>query len=116
MGRLRRLRMRLRSLRAWMCGRFRLPLRRCWKCWRPCMPAEAARKIRVSCVVNGTAVTCEAYPMARLLDVLREKLKRTGKKEGGGGGEGGSCAIKRDGGLGNSCWGPGWRGEGAKIR
>ena len=39
------------------------------------MPGERARKIRVSCVVNGAAVTCDAYPMARLLDVLREELK-----------------------------------------
>jgi aerobic-type carbon monoxide dehydrogenase small subunit (CoxS/CutS family) len=37
------------------------------------MPVEGARKIPLSCVVNGAAVTCEAYPMARLLDVLREE-------------------------------------------
>ncbi len=33
---------------------------------------EAVRKIRVECVINGRAATFEAYPMARLLDVLRD--------------------------------------------
>jgi carbon-monoxide dehydrogenase small subunit len=80
------------------------------------MPAEAARKIRVSCVVNGTAVTCEAYPMARLLDVLREELKLTGTKEGCGEGECGACAIEMDGALVNSCLVPALQAEGAKIR
>src|SRR5271154_7554561 len=98
----RRLRTRSRMPRAWTCGTFRLPPRRCWKCWRLCMP-EGARKIRVSCVVNGAAVTCEAYPMARLLDVLREELKLTGTKEGCGEGECGACAIEMDGALVNSC-------------
>ena len=59
-----------------------------------------ARKIRVSCVVNGAAATFEAYPMARLLDVLREDLKLTGTKEGCGEGECGACAIEMDGAAG----------------
>ncbi len=60
---------------------------------------ERARKIRVSCVVNGAAATFEAYPMARLLDVLREELKLTGTKEGCGEGECGACSIEMDGQL-----------------
>src|SRR6202041_1309422 len=80
------------------------------------MPAERARKIRVSCVVNGAAVTCDAYPMARLLDVLREELKLTGTKEGCGEGECGACAIEMDGALVNSCLVPALQAEGAKIR
>ncbi len=40
--------------------------------------SEAARKIRVQCVVNGRAATFETYPMARLLDVLREQAGLTG--------------------------------------
>src|SRR5271163_745194 len=77
---------------------------------------EGARKIRISCVVNGAAVTCEAYPMARLLDVLREELKLTGTKEGCGEGECGACAIEMDGALVNSCLVPALQAEGAKIR
>jgi aerobic carbon-monoxide dehydrogenase small subunit len=80
------------------------------------MPDQRARKIRVSCVVNGAAVICEAYPMARLLDVLREELKLTGTKEGCGEGECGACAIEMDGALVNSCLLPAMQAEGAKIR
>src|SRR5579863_1665904 len=112
---LRRLRTRSRTLRAWTCGGFQLPRRRCWKCWRPCMP-ERARKIRVSCVVNGETASFEAYPMARLLDVLREDLKLTGTKEGCGEGECGACSIEMDGALVNSCLVPALQAQGAKIR
>ncbi len=80
------------------------------------MPAERARKIRVSCVVNGAAASFEAFPMARLLDVLREELKLTGTKEGCGEGECGACAIEMDGQLLNSCLVPALQAEGAKIR
>ena len=64
---------------------------------------ERARKIRVSCVVNGSTASFEAYPMARLLDVLREDLKLTGTKEGCGEGECGSCSVLINGELANSC-------------
>lgn len=80
------------------------------------MPAERARKIRVSCVVNGSDASFEAYPMARLLDVLREKLKLTGTKEGCGEGECGACAIEMDGQLVNSCLVPALQAAGARIR
>ena len=34
---------------------------------------DRAEKIRVRCTLNGTAATLEAYPMARLLDVLARR-------------------------------------------
>ncbi|MGC2332233.1 MAG: (2Fe-2S)-binding protein [Candidatus Acidiferrales bacterium] len=77
---------------------------------------EGARKIRVKCEVNGKAATLEAYPMARLLDMLREELTLTGTKEGCGEGECGACAVEMDGALVNSCLVPAAHAEGTKIR
>jgi aerobic carbon-monoxide dehydrogenase small subunit len=77
---------------------------------------EAAHKIRVQCVINGRATTLEAYPMARLLDVLREQASLTGTKEGCGEGECGACSIEMDGALVNSCLVPALQAEGTKIR
>jgi carbon-monoxide dehydrogenase small subunit len=77
---------------------------------------EAARKIRVQCVINGRATTLEAYPMARLLDVLREQAGLTGTKEGCGEGECGACSIEIDGALVNSCLVPALQAESTKIR
>jgi aerobic carbon-monoxide dehydrogenase small subunit len=75
-----------------------------------------ANKIRVQCEINGRAMTLEAYPMARLLDVLREQPGLTGTKEGCGEGECGACAIELDGALVNSCLVPALQADGAKIR
>jgi aerobic carbon-monoxide dehydrogenase small subunit len=75
-----------------------------------------ASKIRISCRVNGRAVTLESYPMARLLDLLREHLGLTGVKEGCGEGECGACSIEMDGALVNSCLVPALQAEGAAIR
>jgi len=44
-----------------------------------------------------------AYPMERLLDVLRHDLELTGTKEGCGEGECGSCSVLLDCVLVNSC-------------
>ena len=77
---------------------------------------EPALKILVRCEVNGHAMTFEAYPMARLLDVLREQAGLTGTKEGCGEGECGACSIEMDGMLVNSCLVPALQAEGAKIR
>ena len=77
---------------------------------------ERARKIRVSCVVNGATASFEAYPMARLLDVLRDEMKLTGTKEGCGEGECGACSIEMDGALVNSCLVPALQAAGARIR
>src|SRR5215469_17997166 len=77
---------------------------------------EAPRKIRVECVINGKVASLEAYPMARLLDVLREQAGLTGTKEGCGEGECGACSIEMDGLLVNSCLLPVLQTEGARIR
>jgi carbon-monoxide dehydrogenase small subunit len=74
------------------------------------------RKIRVKFRVNGTDVAVEAYPMARLLDVLREELRLTGTKEGCGEGECGACAVLIDGELVNSCLVPVLQAQGTEIR
>ena len=79
------------------------------------MPVEQP-KIRVQCEVNGRALTLEAYPMARLLDVLREQAGLTGTKEGCGEGECGACSIELDGALVNSCLVPALQADGARIR
>jgi aerobic carbon-monoxide dehydrogenase small subunit len=79
------------------------------------MPERAAR-IRLGCEINGRAVTLETFPMARLLDVLREQAGLTGTKEGCGEGECGACSVEIDGALVNSCLVPALQTEGAKIR
>jgi carbon-monoxide dehydrogenase small subunit len=79
-------------------------------------PPESVNKLDVNCVVNGRAVTLSAYPMARLLDVLREDLRLTGTKEGCGEGECGACSVLLDGALVNSCLVPFAQAEGAEIK
>jgi carbon-monoxide dehydrogenase small subunit len=64
---------------------------------------ESRSKDRISFLVNGDPKTVQAYPMERLLDVLRHQLQLTGTKEGCGEGECGSCSILMDGMLVNSC-------------
>ena len=80
------------------------------------MTTEAQKKISVSFEVNGRAAAVEAYPLARLLDVLREGLRLTGTKEGCGEGECGACAVILDGELVNSCLVPVAQVEGARVR
>jgi aerobic carbon-monoxide dehydrogenase small subunit len=53
--------------------------------------------------INGEMRTIAAYPMERLLDVLRIELGLTGAKEGCGEGECGACAVLMDGQLVDSC-------------
>jgi carbon-monoxide dehydrogenase small subunit len=77
---------------------------------------EPAGKMKVQCRVNGRSVTLNAYPMARLLDVLREELGLTGTKEGCGEGECGACSVEVDGELVNSCLVPVLQAEGTEIR
>jgi len=78
--------------------------------------SDRAEKIRVRCTLNGTAATLEAYPMARLLDVLRDEAGLTGVKEGCGEGECGACSVELDGEIVNSCLIPVLQAEGATIR
>ena len=54
--------------------------------------------------------------MKRLLDVLREDLHLTGTKEGCGEGECGSCSVRMNGELVNSCLVPVLQAEGACIQ
>jgi carbon-monoxide dehydrogenase small subunit len=77
---------------------------------------EQASKVKIGCTVNGERRSVEAYPMARLLDVLREELKLTGTKEGCGEGECGACSVLIDGSLVNSCLVPALQVEGAEIK
>ena len=60
-------------------------------------------EVKIDFEVNGAPRTVEAFPMARLLDVLREQLNLTGTKEGCGEGECGACSVLIDGQLVNSC-------------
>jgi carbon-monoxide dehydrogenase small subunit len=70
---------------------------------------------RISFIVNGERRTVEAPGMKRLLDVLREDLHLTGTKEGCGEGECGSCSVRMNGELVNSCLVPVLQAEGAEI-
>jgi len=72
-------------------------------------------KCEISFTVNGERKTVSAYPMERLLDVLRQHLGLTGPKEGCGEGECGSCSISIDGVLVNSCLVPLLQAKDAQI-
>lgn len=76
---------------------------------------DRATKVEISCTVNGEKKTLRAYPMARLLDVLRDDLGLTGTKEGCGEGECGACSVWIDGELVNSCLVPVLQAEGTEI-
>jgi carbon-monoxide dehydrogenase small subunit len=65
--------------------------------------------------VNGKQQRVEAFPMARLLDVLREDLKLTGTKEGCGEGECGACTVIIDDQIVNSCLVPVAQASGTEI-
>jgi carbon-monoxide dehydrogenase small subunit len=77
---------------------------------------ESVKKVEIRCLVNGKRETLLAYPMARLLDVLREDLHLTGTKEGCGEGECGACAVLMNGELVNSCLIPAVEVDNANIR
>src|SRR5580692_11470933 len=66
--------------------------------------------------VNGESRAIDVAPMKRLLDVLREDLRLTGTKEGCGEGECGSCSVRMNGELVNSCLVPVLQAEGANIQ
>ncbi len=66
--------------------------------------------------VNGQEKQVSVPPIKRLLDVLREDLELTGTKEGCGEGECGSCSVRMNGELVNSCLIPVLQVEGAEIQ
>jgi len=69
----------------------------------------------INFAVNGEQRALEVYPMARLLDVLREELELTGTKEGCGEGECGACTVILNGEIVNSCLVPVAQVNGADI-
>jgi aerobic carbon-monoxide dehydrogenase small subunit len=77
---------------------------------------ETVSKISITCKVNGELRRVQAYPMARLLDVLRQEMRLTGTKEGCGEGECGACAVLLEGAIVNSCLVPAAHADGAEIR
>ena len=72
-------------------------------------------KTAIEFQVNGESRRLEVFPMARLLDVLREDLHLTGTKEGCGEGECGACTVKLNGEIVNSCLVPVAQVAGASI-
>ena len=72
-------------------------------------------KTAIEFQVNGESHRLEVFPMARLLDVLREDLHLTGTKEGCGEGECGACTVKLSGESVNSCLVPVAQVAGASI-
>lgn len=72
-------------------------------------------KVPITLNVNGESRTVAVWPMARLLDIVREDLRLTGTKEGCGEGECGACSVLLDGELVNSCLIPALQADGARI-
>ena len=80
------------------------------------MTNSESQKIEIKCTVNGKERTLHAFPLERLLDVLREQLQLTGTKEGCGEGECGACSVFLNGEIVNSCLVPAVQVAGATIK
>ena len=78
--------------------------------------SKTVSRISIACRVNGEPRRVEAFPMARLLDVLREEMHLTGTKEGCGEGECGACSVLLNGAIVNSCLVPAIDADGSDIR
>src|SRR5258708_34411839 len=68
--------------------------------------------IAITFTLNGSPVTLDVDPAARLLDTLRYQLALTGTKEGCGEGERRACTVYLDGLPANSCLVPTTQGRG----
>jgi aerobic carbon-monoxide dehydrogenase small subunit len=77
--------------------------------------STARPQCEVSLKLNGQSTTVRAYPMERLLDVLRQQLGLSGTKEGCGEGECGSCSVLMNGELVTSCLVPVLQAQGAEV-
>jgi carbon-monoxide dehydrogenase small subunit len=77
--------------------------------------SQNVAKSDIRLVVNGKSLKIRAFPMERLLDVLRLQLGLTGTKEGCGEGECGSCSVLVDGTLVNSCLIPVLQASGTHV-
>jgi len=75
----------------------------------------SACSLHIRFTINGQQADVQAPPMKRLLDVLRDDLGLTGTKEGCGEGECGSCSVRMNGELINSCLVPVLQVDGALI-
>jgi len=69
----------------------------------------------INLTVNGKELSVQIEPHDRLLDLLRNKLRLTGAKEGCGEGECGSCTVIMDGKAVNSCTVLAYQARGSKI-
>ena len=78
--------------------------------------SETVSRISIACSVNGEQRRVQAFPMARLLDVIREEMQLTGTKEGCGEGECGACAVLMNAAIVTSCLIPAIEADGADIR
>jgi len=76
---------------------------------------DTSARMQLDLTVNGERRSVAVYPMARLLDVLREDLGLPGTKEGCGEGECGACSVLMDGQLVNSCLVPAIQAQGAEL-
>ncbi len=74
------------------------------------------KNIHVSTTVNGDPTEFICAPDETLLDVLRDRLRLTGSKEGCGSGDCGACSVLVDGRLVCSCLVLGAEAEGAEVQ
>lgn len=71
--------------------------------------------INISITINGKKYNLNVEKEYRLIDLLREKLKLIGVKEGCGEGECGACTVIMDGETVNSCMVMAFQADGSNI-